>query len=119
MEVVMSDNRKDFLNWIRNVINPQSKSNGNSVSLDDFSSDGMSEFFYPKRFFVNNDEYSWDISTAHTKGRHLTTHYELWFSGKAFNGNMRISTGLLTLSKLKKGLRIIYEYYNLADKKEE
>lgn len=104
-------NRKEFINWIREVINPQASKNGNSVCLDDYSKDGMTEYSYPKKFVVNGDEYSWDVSKAHTKNRSLTTHYELWFTGKAFNGTKRVATGELTLSKVRKGLKEIYEYY--------
>lgn len=104
-------NRKDFINWIREVINPQANKNGNSVCLDDYSKDGMTEYSYPKTFIVNGDEYSWNVSTTHTKSRSLTTHYELWFTGKAFNETKRIATGEVTLSKVRKGLKEIYEYY--------
>ncbi len=104
-------NRKNFIIWIREVINPQASKNGNSICLNDYSKDGTTEYTYPRNFIVNNDEYSWTISIAHTKKRSLTTHYELWFSGKAFNGAKRIATGELTLSKIRKGLKEIYEYY--------
>lgn len=106
------ENRTDFIKWIREVINPQAYKNGNSVSLDDFSKDGLMEYSYPKTFVVNNDVYSWDVSLAHTKGRSLCTHYELWFSGKAFQGSKKIATGTLTLGKVRKGLKAIYEYYH-------
>lgn len=105
------NNRKIFIKWIREVINPQAKMDGNAVCLDDFSKDGMSEFFYPKRFIVNGDEYSWDVISRPTKNRYLTTHYELWFNGKAFNGTKKIATGEISLSKIRKGLREIFEYY--------
>ena len=100
-----------FDQWVRETINVQAVSNGNAVSLDDFSVDGMKEFLYPKEFVVNGDPYSWHISSHHTAKRHLTTHYELWFCGKAFYGSMRIATGELTKGKVRKGLRMIYNYY--------
>lgn len=109
------NNRKDFIKWIREVINPQANANGNSVMLDDFSRDGMTEYPYPKTFIVNGDTYYWNVSTAHTKSRSLTTHYELWFNGKAFNGSKRITTGEVTLSKVRKGLKEIYNYYNESE----
>ena len=104
-------NRRDFIDWIREVINTQASKNGNSVCLDDYSKDGMTEYTYPKNFIVNGDKYSWTISSKHTKKRHLTTHNELWFAGKAFKGTKKIATGELTLSKVGKGLKEIYEYY--------
>lgn len=104
--------RKEFIQWIREVINPQATYNGNSVCLDDFSKDGMTEYSYPKEFTVNGDRYYWNISTAHTRSRSLVTHYELWFNGKAFNGSKRIATGEITLSKVRKGLREIFDFYN-------
>ena len=104
-----------FIEWIRKVINPQAVKNGNSVALDDFSKDGMTEYCYPKIFIVHGDEYSWDISLAHTKRKSLTSHYEIWFNGKAFGGSKRIATGGLTLSKIRKGLKIVYNYYNIGD----
>lgn len=65
--------RKEFIQWIHEVINPQANSNGNSVCLDDFSKDGMTEYSYPKEFTVNGDRYYWNISTAHTRSRSLVT----------------------------------------------
>ena len=116
MEGIIDDmkqnSRKEFIQWIREVVNPQATPNGNSICLDDFSKDGMTEYSYPKEFTVNGDRYYWNVSTLHTKGRHLTTHYELWFNGKAFNGLKRIATGEITLSKVRKGLREIFEFYN-------
>ncbi len=99
------------------MINPQANKNGNSVALDDFSKDGMTEFCYPKTFVVHGDTYSWDISTAHTKNRSLCTHYELWFTGKAFGGTKRIATGNLTLTNVRKGLKEIYQYYEVLSRK--
>lgn len=104
-----------FNEWVRKVINTQARVNGNSVALDDFSKDGNTEYSYPKTFSVNGDTYSWDVSTAHTKNRHLCTHYELWFSGAAFGGTKRIATGTLTLGKLRKGLKEIYNYYYASE----
>ncbi len=100
-----------FINWIRENINTQATLNGNSVALDDFSKDGTKEYSYPKEFIVCGDKYSWNISSAHTKGRSLTTHYEIWFHGKAFSGSQKIATGELTLSKIRKGLQEIFNYY--------
>lgn len=105
------NNRKEFIQWIRNVINPQATPNGNSVALNDYSKDGMTEYSYPKEFTVNGDIYYWNVSTAHTRNRSLVTHYELWFNGKAFRGSKRIATGEITLSKVRKGLREIFEFY--------
>ena len=102
----------EFIYWIRTVINTQAVSNGNAVSVSDYSKDKKIEYFYPKSFAVNGDKYSWDISKHHTKGRHLTTHYELWFYGRAFKGGAaKIATGQVTMSNLRKGLRKIYEFY--------
>lgn len=106
------NNRKEFIQWIREVINPQATSNGNSVCLDDFSKDGMTEYLYPKEFIVNGDMYCWKVSSNHTKGRHLTTHYELWFYGLAFRGGKKIATGEITLSKIRKGLKEIFDFYS-------
>lgn len=100
-----------FNEWVRTVINTQAVSGGNAVSLDDFTPDGNHEYYYPKRFMVEGDEYSWDISKRHTIGRHLCSHYEIWFHGVAFGGSMKIDTGELTKSKIRKGLRMIYEHY--------
>jgi hypothetical protein len=112
-------NNTEFIKWIRDEINPQAKANGNSVSVDDYSKDGMSEYSYPKEFFVNGDSYFWSISSRHTKGRHLCTHYELWFYGKAFKDRgQKIATGSLTKAKLRAGLKIIYNYYT-ASKEEQ
>ena len=116
MEGIIDDmkqnSRKEFIQWIREVVNPQATPNGNSICLDDFSKDGMTEYSYPKEFTVNGDRYYWNVSTAHTKSRHLTTHYELWFTGIAFKGSKKIATGEITLSKVRKGLREIFDFYN-------
>ena len=40
------------------------------------------------------------------------THYEIWFNGKAFNGSKRIATGEITLTKVRKGFREIFNFYN-------
>lgn len=100
-----------FNEWVRTVINTQAVSGGNAVSLDDFTPDGNYEYYYPKRFVVEGDEYSWDISKRHTVGRHLCSHYEIWFHGVAFGGSMKIDTGALTKGKIRKGLKMIYEHY--------
>lgn len=107
----MNNANDNFKKWIRNNINTQAAQGGNSVALGDYSKDGMTEYSYPKRFTLYGDEYCWDISSYHTNGRHSTTHYELWFYGRAFRGHMKIATGALTLSNLKRGLKIIYDYY--------
>jgi hypothetical protein len=105
----------EFIKWIRKVINPQAEPNGNSVCVDDYSKDGMNEYKYPKEFVVNGDTYSWSISRCHTKGRHLCTHYELWFYGIAFRtGSQKIATGNLTKTKLWSGLKVIYNYYSAS-----
>ena len=103
---------EEFVRWIRAVINPQADpAHGSAAALDDFSSDGVSEFCYPKEFVVNGDTYCWTVSSAHTKGRHLCTHYEVWFFGKAFGAGMKIATGSPTKAKIRKGLKQIFEYY--------
>lgn len=107
-----SYNRKEFIKWIREIINPQATFNGNSVALNDYSKDGMTEYSYPKEFIVSGDNYYWNVSTTHTRNRSLVTHYELWFNGKAFKGSKRIATGEITLSKVRKGLREIFDFYN-------
>jgi hypothetical protein len=106
----MMKHEKEFVQWIRAVINPQA-TNGNNVSVDDYAKDGMSEYNYPERFTVNGDHYWWSYGTHHTKGRHLCTHYELWFHGPAFRNSRRIATGPLTKTALRNGLRVIYEFY--------
>ena len=101
-----------FLPWLREVIQPQADpAKANAVALDDFSRDGMKEYCYPKSFVVQGDSYFWSVSTAHTKGRHLCTHYELWFHGPAFAPCQRIATGAVTKAAIRKGLRQIYRYY--------
>ena len=102
----------DFLQWLREIIQPQADpSRGNAVALDDFSPDGMREYCYPKEFTVNGDAYCWTISIAHTKGRYLCTHYEIWFFGPVFGPGRRIATGSPSKAKIRKGLRQIYYYY--------
>ena len=64
--------------------------------------------FYSK---VEGDDYWWDISKRPTLGRHLCTHYEIWFHGVAFGGSKKIDTGVLTKGKIRKGLKMIYEHY--------
>lgn len=105
------ENREEFIKWVREVINSQSNYNGNSVALDDFSKDGVTEYSYPKVFTVCGDHYYWTISEAHRKRRSLTTYYEIWFYGKAFGGAKRIATGEITLNKIRKGLKEIFNYY--------
>lgn len=100
-----------FNEWVRDVINTQAVSGGNAVSLDDFTPDGNHEYYYPKRFVVAGDEYWWEISRRHTPGRHLCSHYEIWFHGVAFGGSMKVDTGVLTKGKIRKGLKRIYEHY--------
>ena len=100
-----------FNEWVRTVINTQAVSGGNVVSLDDFTPDGNHEYYYPKRFKVEGDDYWWDISKRPTLGRHLCTHYEIWFHGVAFGGSKKIDTGVLTKGKIRKGLKMIYEHY--------
>jgi hypothetical protein len=60
---------------------------------------------------VSGDAYMWSVSSAHTKGRHLCTHYEIWFFGPAFGSGQRIATGSPTKAKIRCGLRKIYDYY--------
>ena len=76
----MSAGESSFLLWLREVVQPQADPrSGNAAALDDFSPDGMREYCYPKEFTVSGDAYMWSVSSAHTKGRHLCTHYEIWF----------------------------------------
>lgn len=101
--------------WLHTVIFPQAGF-GNNVCVGDYSKDGNTEYLYPKRFRINDDEYCWEVISAHTRGRHLTTHYELLFYGPAFKGKYsKIATGPLTKAKLRKGFRVIYEYYSLKE----
>ena len=47
----MSAGASFFLLWLREVVQPQADPNsGNTAVLDDFSSDGMREYCYPKEF---------------------------------------------------------------------
>lgn len=79
----MSAGEPSFLLWLREVVQPQADPrSGNAAALDDFSPDGMREYCYPKEFTVSGDAYMWSVSIAHTKGRYLCTHYEIWFSGQ-------------------------------------
>ena len=71
----------------------------------------MREYCYPKEFTVSGDAYMWSVSIAHTKGRYLCTHYEIWFFGPAFGSGQRIATGSPTKAKIRRGLRKIYDYY--------
>ena len=81
----MSAGASSFLLWLREVVQPQADPrSGNAAALDDFSPDGMREYCYPKEFTVSGDAYMWSVSSAHTKRRHLCTHYEIWFFGPAF-----------------------------------
>ena len=74
----MSAGASFFLLWLRVVVQPQADPNsGNTAVLDDFSSDGMREYCYPKEFAVSGDAYMWSVSITHTKGRYLCTHYEI------------------------------------------
>lgn len=101
-----------FERWLRSVINPQADpAHGNAAALDDFSKDGMTEYAYPKEFTVCGDAYRWTVSTAHTKGRHLCTHYEIWFYGPAFGPGRRIGTGVPTKALIRRGLRVIHQFY--------
>jgi len=111
---------KAFNRWVRDVINPQADNTRcNAVSLSDFSKDGMTEYYYPKSFAVNGDLYRWDIGSWPTRGRGMSSHYEIWFHGPAFGGGMKVATGDLTLGKIRKGLRIIYAFYGLGDVSDE
>lgn len=101
-----------FILWLREVVQPQADpARSNAAALDDFSPDGMTEYLYPHEFQVQGDAYYWTVSTAHTKGRSLCTHYELWFFGPAFGAGARVATGPLTKSKVRKGLQKIYRHY--------
>lgn len=102
----------NFKRWLRADINSQADAEcGNAVALDDFTPDGMHEYCYPKEFSVYGDDYRWTVSSTHTRRRHLCTHYEIWFFGRAFGPGLRIATGPPTEPKIRKGLRIIFDYY--------
>ena len=106
----MSAGEPSFLLWLREVVQPQADPrSGNAAALDDFSPDGMREYCYPKEFTVSGDAYMWSVSSAHTKGRYLCTHYEIWFFGPAFGSGQRIATGSPTKAKIRCGLRKIYD----------
>ena len=99
----MSTGVSSFLLWLREVVQAQADPrSGNAAALDDFSPDGMREYCYPKEFTVSGDAYMWSVSIAHTNGRYLCTHYEIWFFGPAFGP---------TKAKIRRGLRKIYDYY--------
>lgn len=106
-------NHKDFMKWVREVINPQAnKFHSNSVNLDDNSKDGNTEYSYPKDFKVLGQEYSWTYTRYRTKRRYLCSHYELWFHGPGLkNHHEKIATGKLTKYKIWKGLKKIYVFY--------
>lgn len=102
----------EFISWIRTVINPQADPrSGNAAALDDFSEDGNSEYCYPKDFEVCGCKYWWTVSLAHTRGRSLCTHYEIWFFGPAFGAGMRIATGGPTKANIRKGLRKVFDFH--------
>lgn len=96
-------NHKDFMKWVREVINPQAdKFHSNSVNLDDDSKDGNTEYSYPKDFKVLGQQYSWTYSMD----------FQLWFHGPGFKDhNEKIATGELTKYKIWKGLKKIYTFY--------
>lgn len=119
-DVSILKDKKTFLRFI----SEQATMNGNSVSIGHYYNNGMSEYHYPYTFQVFGDTYSWSISTNHTRMRHLCTHYELWFHGKAFPAfASKIATGELTKSKLFKGfekIRLFYiEQFSLITTKQE
>ena len=100
--------KKTFLLFISG----QATMNGNAVSVDHYYNNGTAEYYYPKQFTVLGDTYDWSIGTRHTKGRHLCTHYELWFSGRAFpRCTGKIATGILTKGNLFNGFEKIRQFY--------
>ncbi len=102
---------KTFRDFLKEISAQASSIGANSVLIDDWYDNNTKEYSYPKEFILNGERYHWSISSRHTKGRHLTTHYELWGHGKVVGGK-RYSTGLLTRAKLFKFFRDIYEKVN-------
>jgi len=99
----------EFNKWVRSVINPQAHSNGNNISLDDFSRDGMREYLYPIIFVVEGVTYRWSYGTRKTRGRGMSSHYELWLHADVSGFSKKIATGEWTLAKMRKGLRMIFD----------
>jgi hypothetical protein len=98
----------EFNSWIRNVINPQAR-HVNSISLDDYTRNGMTEYLYPKTFLVNGVEFRWSFGSRKTRGKGMSSHYELWLHANDWSFHEKIATGEWTLGKTRKGLRMIYD----------
>ncbi len=94
---------REFLQFISQQATP----GGNAVLVDDWNREKTKEFPYPKHFEINGRSYYWSIGLAHTKGRHLCTHYELWGRGLK-GGSQRFATGELTRGKLFRYFKAIY-----------
>lgn len=97
-------------NEFKMYLSSMANMNGNSVTVDDFSRDGMTEYSYPKEFILNGNTYSWSIGSRHTKGKHLCTHLEMWGHGKGV-GSYKFATGQLTKNKLFKFFKDIHKFY--------
>lgn len=97
-----------FPDFLKQISAQACSKTANSVGVDHWYDNGNQEYCYPKEFVVGDRVYSWSMSRRHTKGRHLTTHWELWGHGAGI-GDKRYATGELTKSKLFKFFRDIYE----------
>lgn len=89
-------------------ISKQANKKGNSVTVDDFSADGMSEYSYPYNFTVDGIGCRWNMNKNHTKGKFLTTHYELW-GHSPLTGSYKVATGTLTKGKLFKFFKELHK----------
>ena len=98
----------EFKAWIRNVINPQA-CHGNNISLDDYTKDGMNEYLYPLAFIVDGIQFRWSYGSRKTRGKGMSSHYELWLHADDWSFHEKIATGEWTLGKTRKGLRMIYD----------
>ena len=96
-----------FNEWVRAVINPQARA-GNNISLDDFTRDGMREYLYPLSFTINGINFRWSYGSRKTKGKGMSSHYELWLHADDWSFHEKIATGDWTLGKTRKGLKLIY-----------
>lgn len=100
-----------FSDFLKQISSQACSKSNNSVSVGHWYNNGHREYSYPKSFVVGESSYSWSMSRRHTKGRHLTTHWELWGHGFGI-GDKRYATGELTKGKLFKFFRDIYELGN-------
>jgi len=107
----------EFKKWVREVINTQAQPNGNAMLLDDFKEDGFGEYSYPKEFFVNGIKFWWSMGYYKTRGKGMSSHFEIWLHSTG-SFSERVATGELTLAKIRKGLKMIYERF-VREKNEE